>query len=402
MGNATTICSDKTGTLTQNKMSVVAATLDTTSQFGSQPSLNNAASAPGSGTISASEFISTLSPSTKSHLLQSIALNSTAFESDHDGVTTFIGSKTETALLSFAREQLGLGPVAEERANAEIVQMFPFDSSRKCMAVVTCMDNGKYRMLVKGAAEILLRQSAQIVQDATNSLAASPLSEEARTTLDSIITDYASRSLRCIALVHRDFEEWPPHGTPTDENEMAVFEPIFKDMTMLGIFGIQDPVREGVPDAVRQCQHAGVFVRMVTGDNIITAKAIAEQCGIYTPGGVVIEGPEFRQLSHDRMNELIPRLQVIARSSPDDKKILVSQLKELGETVAVTGDGTNDAQALKTADVGFAMGIAGTEVAKEASDIIIMDDNFTSIVKAIAWGRTVNDAVKKFLQVRSP
>ncbi|KAL2861022.1 cation-translocating P-type ATPase [Aspergillus lucknowensis] len=398
MGNATTICSDKTGTLTQNKMSVVAGTLDTRSQFGSQPSLNIAASAPGPETISASEFISTLSPSTKSHLLQSIALNSTAFESDQDGVTTFIGSKTETALLSFVREQLGLGPVAEERANAEIVQMFPFNSSRKCMAVVTCMDNGKYRMLVKGAAEILLRQSAQIVQDATKGLAASPLSEEARATLDTIITDYASRSLRCIALVHRDFEEWPPHGTPTDENEMAVFEPIFKDMTMLGIFGIQDPVREGVPDAVRQCQHAGVLVRMVTGDNIITAKAIAEQCGIYTAGGVVIEGSEFRQLSHDRMNELIPRLQVIARSSPDDKKILVSQLKELGETVAVTGDGTNDAQALKTADVGFAMGIAGTEVAKEASDIIIMDDNFTSIVKAIAWGRTVNDAVKKFLQ----
>jgi Ca2+-transporting ATPase len=257
-------------------------------------------------------------------------------------------------------------------------------------------------MLVKGAAEILVRQSAKIVQDATKGLAETPLSEEARTMLDTVITDYASRSLRCIALVHRDFEKWPPHGTPTDENEMAAFEPNFKDMTMLGIFGIQDPVREGVPDAVRQCQHAGVFVRMVTGDNIITAKAIAQQCGIYTPGGIAIEGPEFRQLSHDQMNKLIPILQVIARSSPEDKKILVSQLKELGETVAVTGDGTNDAQALKTADVGFSMGIAGTEVAKEASDIILMDDDFTSIVKAIAWGRTVTDAVKKFLQVRSP
>ncbi|KAL3483103.1 HAD-like domain-containing protein [Aspergillus germanicus] len=137
---------------------------------------------------------------------------------------------------------------------------------------------------------------------------------------------------------------------------------------MLGIFGIQDPVREGVPD-VRQCQHAGVFVRMVTGDNIITAKVTAGQCGIHRPGGVVIEGPEFRQLSHYRMNELIPRLQVIARSSPDDKKISVSQLKELGETVAVTVDGMNDAQALKTTDVGFAIGIAGTEIAEEATDI---------------------------------
>lgn len=404
MGNATTICSDKTGTLTENKMSVVAATIGTTSRFGEQPCLNDAASAPDPGTISASKFISTLSPSIKGHLLQSIVLNSTAFESDRDGVTTFIGSKTETALLSFAREQLGLGPVGEERANAKIMQMFPFDSSRKCMAVVVLMDNGKYRMLVKGAAEILLCQSAQIVQDATDGLAEAPLSEDIRTTLETVITNYASRSLRCIALVHRDFEKWPPHGTPTHANdgEMADFEPIFKDMTMLGIFGIQDPVREGIPYAVRQCQHAGVFVRMVTGDNIITAKAIAQQCGIYTPGGIAIEGPEFRQLSHGRMNELIPNLQVIARSSPDDKKILVTLLKKLGDTVAVTGDGTNDAQALRTADVGFAMGVTGTEVAKEASDIIIMDDNFASIVKAIAWGRTVNDAVKKFLQVRSP
>ncbi|KAJ5379628.1 calcium ion P-type ATPase [Penicillium cosmopolitanum] len=400
MGNATTICSDKTGTLTENKMSVVAATLSTTSQFGEQPSSSDAASVAGSGPLSASSFISSLAPSFKKHLLQSIVLNSTSFEGERDGVTTFIGSKTETALLSFAREQLGLGPVGEERAKAKIVQMFPFASSRKCMAVVVSMNNRKYRMLVKGAAEILLRQSTQIVQDATKGLAETPLSEVNRLALDTIITNYASRSLRCIALVHRDFENWPPHGTPTHENdgEMAHFEPIFKDMTMIGIFGIQDPVREGVPDAVRQCQRAGVFVRMVTGDNINTAKAIAQQCGIYTPGGIIIEGPEFRQLNHDRINELIPNLQIIARSSPDDKNILVSQLKELGETVAVTGDGTNDAQALKTADVGFAMGVTGTEVAKEASDIIIMDDNFASIVKAIAWGRTVNDAVKKFLQ----
>ncbi|KAL4780842.1 hypothetical protein BJX76DRAFT_364079 [Aspergillus varians] len=402
MGNATTICSDKTGTLTENKMSAVAATLGTTSRYGNQPSSNDAANAPGAGTISASEFVSTLSPSIKTHLLQSIVLNSTAFETDRDGTTTYIGSKTETALLSFARDQLGLGPVGEERANSKIVQMFPFDSGRKCMGVVVRMENGKYRMFVKGAAEIVIRQSTQIVKDPTKGLEEEPLSEEKKTALDTIITDYASHSLRCIALVHRDFEKWPPltHGSSTQENDsdIADFEPIFKEMTILGIFGIQDPVREGVPAAVRQCQQAGVVVRMVTGDNVLTAKAIAKQCGIYMPGGIAIEGPEFRKLSPDQMNKVIPNLQVIARSSPDDKKILVNQLKQLGETVAVTGDGTNDAQALKTADVGFAMGIAGTEVAKEASDIIIMDDNFASIVKAISWGRTVNDAVKRFLQ----
>src|SRR5690606_5674873 len=144
-------------------------------------------------------------------------------------------------------------------------------------------------------------------------------------------------------------------------------------------------------DAVADCIKAGIFVRMVTGDNIVTARAIATECGIYTPGGVVMEGPRFRQLTKAQMDQVIPRLQVLARSSPEDKRILVKRLKELGETVAVTGDGTNDGPALKMADVGFSMGIAGTEVAKEASAIILMDDNFASIVKAIMWGRAVND-----------
>lgn len=137
---------------------------------------------------------------------------------------------------------------------------------------------------------------------------------------------------------------------------------------------------------------------MVTGDNVLTARSIALQCGIYTAGGIIMEGPIFRQLNEADMLEVVPRLQVLARSSPEDKKLLVEKLKSLGEIVGVTGDGTNDGPALKTADVGFSMGIAGTEVAKEASDIILMDDNFSSIVQAIMWGRCVNDAVRKFLQ----
>ncbi|KAJ5682263.1 ATPase P-type K/Mg/Cd/Cu/Zn/Na/Ca/Na/H-transporter [Penicillium macrosclerotiorum] len=392
MGNATTICSDKTGTLTENKMTAVAATLGTTSRFGDKSGQ--------SGDISASEWVSTLSSSVKDLLLKSIVLNSTAFEGEQDGVKTFIGSKTETALLTLARDHLGMGPPAEERANAKLVQMFPFDSSRKCMAVIIQMENGKYRMLVKGAAEILMSKSTRIVNDPTDTLSEVPVTDENRTTLDNIMVNYTSRSLRCIALVYRDFDQWPPRGAPTAENDrnMALFEPVFKDMTIFGLFGIQDPVRPGVADAVHTCQRAGVFVRMVTGDNIMTAKAIAQECGIYTPGGIAIEGPKFRKLSTRQMNQIIPRLQVIARSSPEDKKILVNALKKLGETVAVTGDGTNDAQALKNADVGFAMGVTGTEVAKEASDIILMDDNFASIVKAMSWGRTVSDAVKKFLQ----
>lgn len=168
-------------------------------------------------------------------------------------------------------------------------------------------------------------------------------------------------------------------------------------MTFLGVVGIQDPLRPGVPEAVEKARHAGVVTRMVTGDNIVTARAIATECGIYTDG-IVMEGPEFRKLSDDEMDAMLPRLQVLARSSPEDKRVLVTRLRQLGGIVAVTGDGTNDGPALKAADIGFSMGIAGTEVAKEASAIILMDDNFSSILTALMWGRAVNDAVQKFLQ----
>ncbi|KAF9890268.1 hypothetical protein FE257_006182 [Aspergillus nanangensis] len=407
MGNATTICSDKTGTLTENKMTAVAATLGTALKFGdksARPSAPNGDSGgnnnDGSTMMSPSEFAASLAGPTKRLLLDSIVLNSTAFEGEDEGKMTFIGSKTETALLGWARTYLGMGSVSEARSNAQIAQMVPFDSGRKCMAVVVKMDQGKYRMLVKGASEILVAKSTRIVSDPTQDLSDVPISDGDQKTLDSTITRYASHSLRTIGLVYRDFEQWPPRGARMmeDDRSLVDFDSIFRDMVVLGIVGIQDPLRSGVTESVQQCQRAGVFVRMVTGDNIMTAKAIAQECGIFTAGGIAMEGPKFRKLSSRQMTQIIPRLQVLARSSPNDKKILVTQLKKLGETVAVTGDGTNDAPALKTADVGFSMGIAGTEVAKEASDIILMDDNFASIVKAMAWGRTVNDAVKKFLQ----
>jgi Ca2+-transporting ATPase len=262
------------------------------------------------------------------------------------------------------------------------------------------LENGKYRLYVKGASEILLEKCSGIIRDPTKEPASAPMTEDNRQTLTNIIDNYAARSLRTIAMVYRDFDRWPAKGArPADgDKNDVIFEDIFQKMVLLSIVGIQDPLRPGVAEAVRVCQKAGVVVRMVTGDNMITAKAIATECGIFTAGGIIMEGPAFRKLSRTKMDQTIPRLQVLARSSPEDKRILVKRLKELGETVAVTGDGTNDAPALKTADVGFSMGIAGTEVAKEASAIILMDDNFNSIVKAIMWGRAVNDAVKKFLQ----
>lgn len=384
MGNATTICSDKTGTLTTNKMTVVAGTFGDAS-FGK---------ANDGKVRSATEFAHALPDTTKQIIIQSVAVNSTAFEGDGSTDSTFIGSKTETALLQFARDHLGMGNLSQERANNTVVQFMPFDSGKKCMGAVIKLPTNGYRFLVKGASEILLRDSTTITDFQSHE--ATKISRTARESLESTIDAYARQSLRTIGLVYRDFPQWPPSCSATGNT--IDFSAILKDLTFIGVVGIQDPVRPGVPEAVALAQHAGVVVRMVTGDNATTAQAIATECGIFTDG-IIMEGPAFRMLSDAQMEAQLPRLQVLARSSPEDKRVLVAKLKAMGETVAVTGDGTNDAPALKTADVGFSMGISGTEVAKEASSIVLMDDNFASIVTALKWGRAVNDAVQKFLQV---
>ena len=397
MGNATTICSDKTGTLTQNKMTVVAGVMGSKVEFSKEVTSRDRES----NIVPFSAAFERLSSAVRGLFLQSCAINSTAFEGEENGKNTYIGSKTETAILTMAKEQLGMGPVAEERNGVEIVQLIPFDSDRKCMGVVIRLASGTYRLLVKGAAEILLEKAtSELVDTAGETFQQCALTDSSKARVSTSIAECAGRSLRTIAMLYKDFQQWPPLGARTlyEDGKAALFDDIFCDMTLLAVIGIQDPLRDGVAKAVKQCQDAGIKVRMVTGDNVMTASAIALECGIKTPKGLVLEGPKFRQMSDEQMNEAIPRLEVLARSSPEDKRILVARLKHLGETVAVTGDGTNDGPALKTADVGFSMGIAGTEVAKEASAIILMDDNFSSIVKAIMWGRSVNDAVAKFLQ----
>ena len=403
MGNATTVCSDKTGTLTQNVMTVVTGTIGTSSRFSNRAakSAEDPTAQHDVDDVPVQEFIATLCQPVKDPWEQSIEINSTAFESEEEGKRVFVGSKTETALLDFARDFLGMGPLTVERSNTNVSQMIPFDSGRKCMGMAVKRSDGKgYRLVIKGASEIMLRYCTTLIRDPTKSTAIDTLTTDNRQTIAALIDAYASKSLRTIGFIYRDFEEWPPKGAKRDPDDktQALFSDVCKDMTFLGLVGIQDPLRPGVPEAVADCKMAGVFPRMVTGDNILTAKAIATECGIFTPGGIAIEGPEFRKMSDQQQKEIIPKLQVLARSSPDDKRKLVKRLKEMGETVAVTGDGTNDAPALKAADVGFSMNIAGTEVAKEASDIILMDDNFASIVLALMWGRAVNDAVRKFLQ----
>jgi Ca2+-transporting ATPase len=420
MGNATTVCSDKTGTLTQNKMTVVATTLGKTISFGgTEPSLDDEAKTSeeaGAGSektvlntvpnVPVADFTGGLSTTTKKLIIQANAVNSTAFEGDVEGEKTFIGSKTEVALLTFSRDHLGSAPVQEERSNANIAGVVPFDSANKYMATIVQLPNGKFRAYAKGASEILLSKCTRVIADpASEELTTTELTEDDRQMFLQTITSYAGQTLRTIGSSYRDFDSWPPPEFAGQADLSAAdFNSIHKDFTLVAIFGIKDPLRPTVKAAILDCQRAGVVVRMVTGDNLLTGRAIARECGIYHPedGGIAMEGPVFRRKTDEELRQLVPKLQVLARSSPEDKRILVRTLKELGETVAVTGDGTNDAPALKMADIGFAMGIAGTEVAKEAAAIILMDDNFASIVKGISWGRAVNDAVKKFLQVSSP
>ncbi|KAM4055987.1 E1-E2 ATPase domain-containing protein [Hirsutella rhossiliensis] len=403
MGNVTCVCSDKTGTLTQNKMTVVAGRVGLDCSFDDMETVavGVGQSAPNSTVIrgdTSARLASSLSSEVKDLIKDSMALNSTAFESDETAGSGYFGSSTEMALLKFSRDRLGLGLLSVERANNPIVTMLPFQSSRKWMAALVKLPDERYRLLVKGAAEVVFEFCAYVMDDPTDDLTARRLSEEDRTGVRLTTQNYADNMLRPVAIAFRDFDASEVFEFEDDDPAAVNLEWLASGLVFIGVFGIQDPLRLEVVESVRKCQEAGVFVRMVTGDNFLTAKAIAAECGIYTAGGVAMDGPTFRKLSPSQLDAVIPRLQVLARTSPEDKLLLVSHLKEMKETVAVTGDGTNDALALKAADVGLAMGIQGTEVAKEAASIILLDDNFASIVKALSWGRTVNDAVKKFCQ----
>lgn len=426
MANASVICTDKTGTLTQNAMSVVAGSIGVHAKFvrrlEQNQSRTNAADGSRSShdsmsnaghkrdfSIDQSDLNTVLSPQLRKLFNAAIAVNSTAFEDKEldSERTVFVGSKTETAMLSFAKE-LGWENYREVRETSDVIQMYPFSSERKAMGVVVRVESGSYRLYVKGASEILTKlcihhvvtsqSGAQAGNESEEEVAVAQINESQQENISRTIIFYANQTLRTIAICYRDFASWPPAGVGVTDNEEVPFEHLLGELTLIGIIGIEDPLRQGVREAVADCHKAGVAVKMCTGDNVLTARSIALQCGIFTPGGIIMEGPVFRQLGDKEILEIVPRIQVLARSSPDDKKLLVEKLRALGEIVGVTGDGTNDGPALKTANVGFSMGIAGTEVAKEASDVILMDDNFSSIVKAIMWGRCVNDAVRKFLQ----
>ncbi|CAJ1942999.1 unnamed protein product [Sphenostylis stenocarpa] len=369
MGSATTICSDKTGTLTTNRMTVVKTCICmNTKEVSKDTSLS-----------------SELPGSALKLLLQSI-FNNTGGEVvvNKRGKREILGTPTESALLEFGLS-LG-GDFHAERETCTIVKVEPFNSEKKRMGVVLRIPEEGLRAHCKGASEIILAACDKVINSDGNVVS---IDEEKSKYLTSTINQFAGEALRTLCLAYMELE-----------NGFLADDPIpSTGYTCIGIVGIKDPVRPGVKESVEVCRSAGIMVRMVTGDNINTAKAIARECGILTDDGIAIEGPDFREKTQEELFELIPKIQVMARSSPLDKHTLVRHLRTtFGEVVAVTGDGTNDAPALHEADIGLAMGIAGTEVAKESADVIILDDNFSTIVTVAKWGRSVYINIQKFVQ----
>ncbi|CAM0902918.1 unnamed protein product [Alopecurus aequalis] len=376
MGSATTICSDKTGTLTLNQMNVVEA------YFGGKKMV------PTDNTEMLSVTFSTM-------IIEGIAQNTSGsiFEPEGGKAPEVTGSPTEKAILSWGL-QLGM-KFNETRSKSSILQVFPFNSEKKRGGVAVQVGDSEVHVYWKGAAELILESCTDWL-DADGSKHS--MTPEKADEFKKFIEDMAVASLRCVAFAYRPCEM----SDVPNEDQRAEWVLPEDNLIMLGIVGIKDPCRPGVADSIRLCTAAGIKVRMVTGDNLQTARAIALECGILTDPNVsepiIIEGKTFRALSDLEREEAAEKICVMGRSSPNDKLLFVKALRSRGHVVAVTGDGTNDAPALHEADIGLSMGIAGTEVAKESSDIIILDDNFASIVRVVRWGRSVYANIQKFIQ----
>ncbi|KAB5551752.1 hypothetical protein DKX38_009063 [Salix brachista] len=292
---------------------------------------------------------------------------------DENGKNKILGTPTEKALFEFGL-LLG-GDFDAQRKDFQIKKVEPFNSVRKKMSVLVALPSGELRAFCKGASEIVLKMCDKILDDSGKSV---PLSEEQILSISDVINGFACEALRTLCLAYKDLDG------PASECSIPEF-----GYTLVTVVGIKDPVRPGVKDAVQTCLAAGITVRMVTGDNINTAKAIAKECGILTEGGVAIEGPEFRAMNPRQMGEIIPKIQVMARSLPLDKHTLCWCIVLYGNVLFM-----HSVQA-KTGPFTFSCHV---QVAKESADVIIMDDNFSTIVNVAKWGRAVYINIQKFVQ----
>ncbi len=372
LGSVTVICSDKTGTLTRNEMTVVHA-------LSAERSIEVEGSGytPHGALLENGARIDPQADGGLRELARAALLCNDAVLEAVDGEWRLEGDPTEGALVTFARK-CNLDPEAEHAARPRLDEI-PFESQYRFMATLNQAGDGR-RIYLKGAPERIL-EMCSTERSARGERPLDPALWHAR--MDAI----AAQGLRVLALAARD-------GAPGQQS--LEFERAQDGYCLLGMVGIIDPPREEAIAAVERCRSAGIRVKMITGDHAATARAVGERLGI-GGGGDVLTGPELEQLSDEALAQRAPHTDVFARASPEHKLRLVSALQRNGDIVAMTGDGVNDAPALKRADVGIAMGQKGTEAAKEAAEMVLADDNFASIERAVEEGRTIYDNLRKAL-----
>ena len=347
IGCVNIICSDKTGTLTENRMTVQKIYT-------------------GGELIDPEQLKDEM-------LLKNYCINSNANISEEDGSWSFIGNPTEGSLLA-AAAKAGVD-YQELRHAADIVRVFPFSSQNKDMSTIV-RENGKEILYVKGNPEKIISLCTGI-------------SEEEKEKNFHLMEEFQNKAGRLLAFAHKELE-----GQYNDEEQDEVEQGLIYD----GFVVISDPLSPDVYKSIRNCRSAGIEVKMLTGDNIRTARAIANELHMLDDDHIAVEAADIEKLTDEELKEALKKIQVIARSTPLVKMRVVKLLKEQGNVVAVTGDGINDAPAIKHADVGIAMGIAGTDVTKEASDMVLLDDSFSTIIKAVQWGRGIYENFKRFIQ----
>ena len=347
IGCVNIICSDKTGTLTENRMTVQKIYT-------------------GGELIDPEQLKDEM-------LLKNYCINSNANISEEDGSWSFIGNPTEGSLLA-AAAKAGVD-YQELRQAADIVRVFPFSSQNKDMSTIV-RENGKEILYVKGNPEKIISLCTGI-------------SEEEKEKNFHLMEEFQNKAGRLLAFAHKELE-----GQYNDEEQDEVEQELIYD----GFVVISDPLSPDVYESIRNCRSAGIEVKMLTGDNIRTARAIANELHMLDDDHIAVEAADIEKLTDEELKEALKKIQVIARSTPLVKMRVVKLLKEQGNVVAVTGDGINDAPAIKHADVGIAMGIAGTDVTKEASDMVLLDDSFSTIIKAVQWGRGIYENFKSFIQ----
>ena len=365
LGSTTVICSDKTGTLTQNKMTAVKAF-----------DIGNVYEVTGTGYSAEGEILSSGAPLTGNIALMAeiaVLCNDSVYDKQNSKI---IGDPTEAAMLVFGAK----AGVDKDELNAKYkrVQEIPFDSDRKLMSTFNKKD-GKVIMNTKGAPDAILRRSSRAYCNGE----IRPMTDELRQKLIGQNEKFATQALRVLGFAYKEYE-----------NEAAIDQKE-EDLIYVGMMCMIDPPREEVKDAVEQCRGAGINVKMITGDHKITASAIAKNLGIMNDGDIALDGSDLNKLNDDELKEKVKNVNVFARVSPEHKVRIVTAVKQNNNIVAMTGDGVNDAPSLKKADIGIAMGITGTDVSKEAADMILTDDNFISIVGAVEQGRTIYSNIRK-------